>query len=153
MILVLVQHGEAKREEEDPARPLTDRGVRETGVTADGLRALGVRPSLVVHSGKLRARQTAEILAEKLGAEVVREVGWLAPLDDPVRARGELLKLEEDEVLVVGHLPHLSRLASLLLVKDPAREVVRFRYSSALGLESQDRESWRIIFFLPPSPP
>ncbi|HDD66024.1 MAG TPA: phosphohistidine phosphatase SixA, partial [Nitrososphaeria archaeon] len=62
MKVYLVQHGEAKREEEDPARPLTEEGKREVEDVARFLAELGVRVDRILHSGKLRAAQTANIL-------------------------------------------------------------------------------------------
>src|SRR2546428_4370090 len=59
----LVQHGEAKPEREDPARPLTDRGRREVERVAEGAQRSGVEIAEVVHSGELRAQQTAELAA------------------------------------------------------------------------------------------
>jgi len=62
MRLYLVQHGEAKREEEDPSRPLTENGRREVEIVAKFLSEAGIKIDKILHSGKLRAAQTAEIL-------------------------------------------------------------------------------------------
>jgi phosphohistidine phosphatase len=60
--LYLVQHGQAKPENEDPERPLTGDGLDAVArVARQSVEQLGVRPDRVVHSGKTRARQTAEV--------------------------------------------------------------------------------------------
>lgn len=66
MRFYLVQHAEAKREEEDPSRPLTDRGRKESIKVASYAARIGVRIEKIIHSGKLRALQTAEIMTEHL---------------------------------------------------------------------------------------
>src|SRR5437899_75323 len=87
----LVQHGEAKPEQEDPARPLTDRGRREVERVARAARRSGVGVAEILHSGKLRAQQTAELLAAALSpVGGVRAVAGLAPTDDPAAARAVL---------------------------------------------------------------
>ncbi|MCK7508661.1 MAG: histidine phosphatase family protein [Desulfobacterales bacterium] len=82
MDLYLVQHAEAKKEDEDPARPLSDKGVADiTGVAQAALPLLHAIDT-VFHSGKLRARQTAEILARHVEpAGGIRETDGLAPLE------------------------------------------------------------------------
>jgi len=64
--LYLVQHGAAKTESEDPRRSLTSEGRRAVERMADFLSTLHVSLDRIEHSEKLRARQTAEILAARL---------------------------------------------------------------------------------------
>src|SRR5438094_7331416 len=78
MQLYLVQHGECKTEEEDPERRLTTNGIGEVQKSAEFLRAAGVHTDVIWHSGKARAQQTAEILADAVGAreeDVLRREG------------------------------------------------------------------------------
>jgi len=121
-LLVLIRHGEAVSELDDPARPLSAVGRGRALATATWLAGLAPGLHEVRHSGKLRARQTAEIVAGELGlaAEGVRAVAGLAPHDD-VESLAEALEAERPRVALVGHLPHLARLASRLLTGDPAR--------------------------------
>jgi phosphohistidine phosphatase len=125
MDLYLVQHGAAAPEAEDPARPLTDRGRREVGQVARAAARAGLEVGRIAHSGKLRARQTAEILA------------------------GELHPPSAEPTMLVGHLPHLSRLASLLLVGDPEHEVVAFRMGGIVCL-GNDTGRWKVTWMLTP---
>ena len=146
MRLYLVQHGKSLSEEEDPRRPLSPEGREETRHLASWLQKVGIRVPEIWHSTKLRARETAEILAEALGAKTVEKEG-LAPLDDP-RPVAEALKNRDEDLLIAGHLPFLSRLTSLLLTGDPEKEVVKFRFSGCLALVRE--ESWRVDWFLKP---
>ncbi len=81
MQVYLVQHGLAKSKEEDPARPLTAAGREEVERVARAAAAAGVRPASILHSGKLRAGQTAEIFAAHTkSAEGAHAVEGLDPL-------------------------------------------------------------------------
>ena len=64
MKLYLVQHGEAHAKNVDPERPLTERGHGDVARLAAFLSRAGVRVERVIHSGKLRAEQTAGVLAK-----------------------------------------------------------------------------------------
>jgi phosphohistidine phosphatase len=145
----LVQHGEAKPEAEDPARPLTDRGREEVQRVAERAAALGIQVAEIRHSGKLRARETAEIFTAALfPSGGMREMDGLAPADDPGKARA-VIESAREPLMLVGHLPHLSRLASLLLVGDPEREIIRFRNGAIVCLV-QGKGGWLLQWILAP---
>ncbi len=149
MQVYLVQHGEAKPETEDPARPLTDRGRAEVERVARWAAALKVQVAEIRHSGKLRARQTAEILAEHLRpARGIREVEGLAPMDDPEKAKAEV-EAAHEPLMLVGHLPHLSRLTSVFLVGTSEREILRFRMGAIVCLTKGER-GWLLQWVLTP---
>jgi phosphohistidine phosphatase len=149
MNLYLMQHGEAKAETEDPSRPLTDRGRLEVERVARYAARLQLGIALVEHSGKLRARQTAEIVAARLTPRPrVEERPGLAPNDDPAGLARALREASEPRLLV-GHLPHLARLASLLVVGDSARPVLAFRMGGLVAL-AREGEGFRVRFVLPP---
>lgn len=149
MDLYLVQHGEARRESEDPERPLTDRGRAEAERVARAAARAGLRVDRIVHSGKLRARQTAEILASALDPpQGLGELNGLAPNDDPGAARA-FAESAAGTLMLVGHLPHLSQLSSLLLADDPSREIVLFRMAAIVAL-SKEETRWRLRFVLTP---
>jgi phosphohistidine phosphatase len=149
MEVYLVQHGEAKSKEEDPHRPLTDRGREEVATVAVALKRHDLRLESIWHSGKLRASQTAAAFAEALEpADGVQEKSGLSPKDDPESIAKALDELE-GPTMVVGHLPHLSRLTSLMTLGDPDREMARFRQGAVLCLARVD-EGWRIVWYLTP---
>ncbi len=66
MKLYLVQHAKAASKQADPQRPLTEEGRRDIQKVASFIRPLGLGLDYLWHSGKKRAAETAEILAEAL---------------------------------------------------------------------------------------
>lgn len=150
MEVYLIQHGEAKSEAEDPLRALTDKGKEEVLSSAGQFKAMGLKVSKVFHSGKLRAKQTATLFAKELGIKEVKEIKGLAPLDDPNEAK-RLIEESKEPLMIVGHLPHLSRLVSSLVIGEPEREVIKFRMAGVVGL-SKVEDRWLISCFLPPGP-
>ena len=150
MHLYLVQHGAAKSEAEDPHRGLTDEGRREVERMAHILAPLRLGIDRIEHSEKLRARQTAEILAACLRpAEGTHQIAGLAPNDDvePVCIR---LQQESENLMLVGHLPHLSRLASRLLGLDRNHAVVQFQMAGVVRLDRDEARQWEIRWVFPP---
>ncbi len=120
----LVRHGEAKADMEDPARPLSNRGREEVQRVARRAAILRLEVSQIRHSDKLRARQTAEILAEHLAPRLgIRQIEGLTPGDEPDRVLAEL-EAAGEPLMLVGHLPHLSRLVSALVLGDSEKEII-----------------------------
>jgi phosphohistidine phosphatase len=113
--VILVHHGEAVPAGEDPMRPLSARGRADVAAVAAAAAAKGAKPRAVWHSGKLRARQTAEAFWRACNplAEFSAQKG-LQP-DDPPEWVADRLLAEDGEVMIVGHMPHLSRLLERLL--------------------------------------
>jgi phosphohistidine phosphatase len=145
----LVRHGEAVAESLDPQRPLTRVGRQKVERVANLTAARGVQVSVVFHSGILRARQTAEILAESLcPLHGVQMLSGLQSQDDPLITRAELESARASAMLV-GHLPHMSRLAALLVHDDPEREVVNFAPATVVCC-SKESALWKIVWVLSP---
>jgi phosphohistidine phosphatase len=149
MDLFLVQHGEAKSETEDPERSLTDRGAESVRRMAAWAAQVGLGVDQIRHSGKKRAEQTAALLAERLSPlQGTIAVEGLNPNDD-VRPVAEALQSGSGSVMMVGHLPFLDRLASLLLTGDPEAEVVRFRNAGIVALSKLEGK-WAVNWAVPP---
>jgi len=151
MRLYLIQHGLAKAKEEDPERPLNTQGQNESETMAYFIAGkLQELPQYIYHSGKARARQTAEIFGAALGAtSAVETTEDLAPTDDPGTWFTRLKSILDDTMLV-GHMPHLSRLASLVLAGDPERGVVKFVNSGVVCLERDNADHWSIEWVVVP---
>lgn len=152
MFLYLVQHAEAKPEAEDPLRPLSDAGQRTAAQMAELFARLGSRPAAIWHSDKLRARQTAQVYAAHVPPlRGISQVAGLAPLDDvaPLAAK---LRPQTEDLMLVGHLPHLSRLASLLLLGDPDRSILDFQMAGVVCLGREGSGVWSLRWMLPPDP-
>ena len=150
MNLFLVQHAEAKSKEADPERLLSDQGRADIQKVAAFLGGSGLQVHRILHSGKLRARQTAETLAEHLAPSgSASETDGLAPLDDPSIWEQRLTEIDEDLVLV-GHLPHLGKLAALLLTGDSERSVVAFQLGGVVSLGRDEAGHWSVRWMVVP---
>jgi len=150
MKLYLVQHGEACAKEVDPERPLTDQGREDIERLADFLGQADVEVERVIHSGKLRAAQTADLLAQAVAPLVELETNdRIAPNDDP----GAIDWAKETggrDALVVGHLPFMARLVALLLVEDPGRSITAYQPGSVVCLEHDGDGHWQINWMIRP---
>ncbi len=148
MRLYLVQHGKAKSKEEDPERSLTDEGAAEVLKIGKFLKKAGVDVVRILHSGKRRAQQTAEIIGEQLGVEV-EETDGLEPLADISTWAERVTELGEN-IMLVGHLPHLSKLANYLLSGNPDLDALTFRFGGVVCLERDEKGKWRVLWMLRP---
>lgn len=152
MKLYLVQHGKALPREVNPDRGLSEVGRLEVETVAQQARAWAIRPSRIIHSSKTRARQTAEILESALtpGVPCAEQEG-LDPLDD-VLVTAQRMPVGED-VMIVGHLPFLSRLASYLVTGSPGVEICAFRHGGIVCLvPNPNSELWLLAWAIVPSP-
>lgn len=146
----LVRHGDALSAHVDPERPLSARGRAEVAELAQ--LALGREVEVVElrHSGILRAQETAEILAGYLKPPGgVRPIAGLLPEDDPEIVKAEL-EAAEQPILLVGHLPYMSRLAALLVKGDAARSMTDFSPATMLCCVKIGA-GWRIDWRIAPS--
>jgi phosphohistidine phosphatase len=149
MNLCLVQH--AKADADDPRRPLSDIGREELKRIVDfigGQRITTVE--IVYHSGKLRAEQTSKILAEAIQPpRGVEACEGLAPMDNPSIWADRLSEMHQD-IMLVGHMPHMSRIASLLLTGDSSREVIQVRNAGIICLNRDPDNIWTVEWIVTP---
>ena len=146
--VVLLRHGEAFSSAVNPERPLTERGVLEMQKTAKALKKLSVSFDAIYHSPKLRAKQTAEIVAKELGIKSLIETEELLPEADPQRIK-ELIEIKEGKAILCGHLPHLARLFGLLYLGIDDDNALDLKTSGAVGLKRGQR--WILDFVIFPS--
>lgn len=146
----LVQHGKAKSAEEDPSRGLSDEGREEVARVAEFLRRLQLPVSLIQHSGKARAEETAHILGAVMRAAAgPGHAEGLDPSDDP-SFTANFLKIYDDDIMIVGRLPHLERLTSLLLTGSQDRRPVQFRNGGVVCLEKDPNGTWSVMWEVVP---
>lgn len=173
MVVILMRHGAAAERDpelfpDDGQRPLTAEGRKKSRQAARGMAALGMDVHWIFTSPLVRAVQTAEIAAAMLrvAADRVRETRHLAPggspspLMDEVAAvlgtadRSESRRATRDgRVLLVGHEPDLSRLASTLLTGDAEGAAILFKKAAVCGIELDLRmpdRSGTLIFHIQP---
>jgi phosphohistidine phosphatase len=150
MRLYLVQHGKALSKEQDPERPLSEEGRREARRIADFIRPLSLAVGESWHSGKLRAAQTADIYAEAFrAAEGPTARKGLAPDDNVALLRDELA-VATDDTMIVGHMPFVSRLASLLLTGYESPPIATFVNAGVVCLERTADSTWQIRWVITP---
>lgn len=142
MRLFLAHHGDAVGPEIDPRRPLSPHGRAAAERLAADAAARGARPAVVWHSGKLRAKQTAEIFWRACNALAeLSATRDLQPDDQPVWMR-DRLRHERRDILIAGHFPHLPGLLRLL-----AGDQAGFPPHGIVALETTDEgETWRQIW-------
>jgi phosphohistidine phosphatase len=147
----LVQHGKAKDKEDDPARPLTVQGRRETERIAELAARLDLGIEEIRHSGKTRAEETAVIFGRALGvSESVTAITGLHPTDD-VKPVANRLASTTNPVMLVGHLPFMPRLAGQLVHGDAEKSPVEFRKSGIVCVV-READGWRVDWQLNPGP-
>jgi phosphohistidine phosphatase len=151
MRLYLVHHADAVGPDVDPLRPLSSQGRARVEALAQRAAARGVKPAVIWHSGKLRARQTAEFfwrICQPLAQ--FSAMRGLQP-DDPPRWIADTLMGETRDIMLVGHMPHLSGLLTLLIsgqsgaaVPDfPSHGIVELQTNERPGEEVTWMEVWR----------
>ena len=150
MKLYLVQHGDSLPEEVNPERPLSERGRRDVARLAEFLGRRNIRVRRIYHSGKTRARETAELLAAQVApGTAVGAMSGINP-NDPVEAIAERIKGWDDDTLVAGHMPFMGRLAALLLTGKSESVVVAFQPGGVVCLERTVTGAWVMDWMLRP---
>ena len=154
MKIILMRHGNALQTSPDSARPLSGKGVHEAEAAGGFLRSINEIPDVILHSSLLRSRETAEYVEKALGATgLLRLNTGLKPEDSPRKFLSEAL-VEFAEyadsdytVMVVGHEPFISELASLLLWN--SRCNLTFDTGTLLKAESSNPEKeWDLCFYV-----
>jgi len=128
-------------------RPLSDRGRVEVDMLAQQAAARGTKPELIWHSGKLRARQTAEAywrlcnplakFSATRGLQPTDPTGWIV----------DAIAGETRHIMLAGHFPHLPRLLGRLLTGDAEAGPTEFPLNGIVALEETSGrwvEKWRM---------
>jgi phosphohistidine phosphatase len=150
MRLYLVQHGGSVDKSVDPDRPLSSQGEKDVECVASILLRAGAVPKRIVHSGKTRARQTAEIFDRALATSVgANETTGIAPLDSIIKFASRLPEMPK-ETMVCGHQPFLGRLVSHLLAGNEDKPIVEYSPASVACLEDRPDGVWVLCWFLCP---
>jgi phosphohistidine phosphatase len=151
MMLYLVRHAEPNPVEVDPERSLSARGRSDIKRVASFCAVhSGIAVERILHSGKTRALQTAQILAEHLKpATGIDRADGLAPLDDPSPWAEELGTADRD-MMLVGHNPFMERLAGLLLSGKEDDGSLKFGPATIACIERDSGEQWKIVWIVNP---
>jgi phosphohistidine phosphatase len=148
LTVFLVHHGEAVGPDVDSRRPLSESGRTAVEALAAAAAARGAKPAIVWHSGKLRAKQTAEAFWRACNALAGFSATRDLQPDDPPQWMRDRLRAEDRDVLIAGHFPHLPRLLALL-VGAAEEGSVTFPLHGVVALETGGggttwTEVWRI---------
>jgi len=150
MKLYLVRHGDYESKNDNPKKPLSEKGIRDIEKIADySKRYMNIQIREIWHSGKLRARQTAKVMAKYIEPLHGRkQVKNLNPLDSPSHW-GDYLKKEKDNLMLVGHLPYLAKLVALLVTGNEDNNIIRFQMGQMVCLTKKNRE-WKVHWVITP---
>ena len=150
MKLFLIQHALAKSKEEDPERGITEEGYIITRKIANFAKQIPIEVRKIYHSEKKRAKETAEIFKEYLDPpDGLESAKGLNPLD-PLHIWGGVLSDIDDNIMLIGHLPHLQKLCNFLISKDESKEDIKFIYSGIVCLERYPGNRWVVDFEINP---
>jgi phosphohistidine phosphatase len=145
----LVRHGKALPSSEDPAQPLSKEGRAEIENLARTLANLNIRVGKIVHSGKLRAEETAMIIADKIGPLAgIEKADGLSP-NDHIDQALEMIKKAKADLMIVSHLPFLANLLEGLVRPAVTGELPSFGTGDLIGVEKAGKD-WRIFARLGP---
>jgi phosphohistidine phosphatase len=121
--LYILQHGDAIHKRENPDRPLSSDGQydiqRLAGRMAEGSIGGDMDIGYILHSGKLRAEQTAQIISEESGFNVsVEKTSGINAKDnaaDFIEDQNLNKNMDVGNGMIVSHMPFVSNLCSILL--------------------------------------
>lgn len=142
MSLYLVQHGKNLPKEESPDQPLSETGQKEVQQMASVAREHGVKVKRIEHSPKLRAEETARIMGQELNpVEGVQEREGIKALDD---VRSIVSQIDPaGDIMLIGHLPFMERLASYLVAGDQELLTVKFQNGGIVCLDKDmEKDAW-----------
>jgi phosphohistidine phosphatase len=146
-VLFLVHHGDAVGPDVNPMRPLSERGRVEVDMLARIAAERGAKPDVIWHSGKLRAKQTAEAYWKHCNPLAsVSATRGLQPTD-PTNWILEAITGEAGHVLLAGHFPHLPRLLGRLVSGNANADSLEFPLNGIVALENVEGrwlERWRL---------
>ena len=132
MKLYLMRHGEAEGVYEGDGPSLSARGESEVSQIGEALSSKKIQLDHIYHSGKMRAKQTADIVRGKFSADIpISKKEGLKP-NDPVPVFAKDLNDESGNILVIGHLPFVSKLTSYLLAESESELMFSFCRSFSL---------------------
>lgn len=142
-MLFLVHHADAVDALVDPQRPLSAAGRSAAAALALRARERGALPDVIFHSGKLRARQTAEFFWRACNPLAQFSAARGLQPDDPPQWIADRVEGDPAAIMLVGHMPHVARLLELLTREAHGRG---FPAHGIVGLEHRGErwvELWR----------
>ena len=150
MNLYLVRHGKPVVDYESGDPPLSPEGESEAALVASKLTEMDINIEKIYHSGKLRARQTAEIIKENVAPGVkLSTKGGLKPNDPVAGIAGDMNRADKNTMLV-GHLPFMDKLAAFLLDRSGDKSGLSFRTATIVCFERSENDKWTLLWTVSP---
>lgn len=154
MKLYLVRHAEALAGAEDSTRPLSEKGLEDARSVSVFLKGAGVRVDSIIHSGRRRAEQTADIYGRAVWpGETPAAMTGIGP-DDTITYLCNIIQAAGGDLMVVGHMPFMGRIAAKCLSGSEAGTLVGFEPGAVMCLDRQGEGAlhpWELAWFVRPS--
>ena len=150
MKVYIVRHGEAVSSQFYPQRPLSEQGLADIRKVASLIKPLEISVEHIWHSGKLRAVQTAEKLAESVSVKKDCSAHKNLMPNDDVTIIADELEAYDTDLMIVGHLPFLAYLTSLLAVGKQTANVAAFAAGAIACLNRRNPGQWQIEWMVTP---
>ncbi len=150
MPVYLVQHGKQIPKEEDPEQHLSEKGRKDVEAVCEAAADKGLEVEKIFHSSKTRAQETAEVMASILKArQGTAQKEGIQALDDvkPIAADFD----PDGNIMLVGHLPFMEKLASYLITGNETPAVVKFQNGGIVCLDKlPEEDTWHVRWSLVP---
>ncbi len=146
-MLFLVHHGDAVGPDVNPMRPLSDRGRIQVEMLSRKAAEHGAKPDVIWHSGKLRARQTAEAYWKHCNPLAAFSATRGLQPTDPTNWIADTIAGDTRHILLAGHFPHMPRLLARLISGDADAGPIDFPLNGVVAIEEVDGkwiERWRL---------
>jgi len=151
MKLYLARHGEAVPKHVDPDAPLSDVGRKGVELTATFLANSLASFDKIYHSGKTRARQTAQIYSEAFGGKTpIEKMDGLNPMDPPEYILPTVNQWQSN-TLIVGHLPFMGILTDLILAGSNSSGIAEFETGTVVCLQRRGSGMWSMKWMITPT--
>lgn len=152
MLIYFLRHAEAEPDaDSDFARRLTPKGLDQAEKVGKFCARYGLIPEIILSSPVVRAKQTAEIAARRLGDPPLQIEPWIACGMSAATCLDELRAFQKfTEIFLVGHEPDFSEtIATLIGLPDPDHLHIRKSSLTAVDLRSFQPGAGRIEFSIP----
>jgi phosphohistidine phosphatase len=151
MLLYVLRHADAvDRASSDAVRELTPKGLDQARRVGRFCKTYGLIPNLILTSPYVRAKQTAEVVAEQLGGMEVVPAEFLSSGMDAETALAELKAyVNFERVMLVGHEPDLGLLSAQLTGAIPGSFHVRKASLTCFKLDAPKPSGGQLSFSIP----
>jgi len=150
MKLYCIRHGQAESSVLDNKRQLTDMGQKEIHAMGKFLAAQKISITDLLHSPKLRAQETAEILMSYVHPKTMKATAVLSH-EACANTLADHVREWKQPTLLVTHMPLIASIVNRLLFKETLSwPVVEFQPGTITCLHRR-RDQWTIQWVVSPN--